>query len=71
MIRILNDARRFGPAEVGQFIGLPGAPMRGLTLENVTVKTAPGYPALATWRCEHVDMTTVKVRDVSPPWTCK
>lgn len=59
----------FGPAEVGQFVGMPGYPLRGLLLENVTVRTAAGAK-LSTWRCEHVDLSTVRVRDVYPPWTC-
>ena len=60
----------FGPAEVGQFVGMPGYPLRGLTLENVTVRAAPGTK-LATWRCEHVDLSTVRVKDVVPPWSCR
>ena len=60
----------YGPAEVGQFIGMPGYPMRGLTLDNVTVRAAPGT-TLATWRCENVDLSTASVTNVVPPWTCK
>ena len=60
----------FGPAEVGQFVGLEGMPIRGLTLDNVTILSAPGHGKLATWRCEHVDKATLTIKDVSPPWTC-
>jgi hypothetical protein len=63
------DGEPYGPAEVGQFIGMAGFPLRGLTLHNVTIRAAPGTK-LATWRCENVDMSTVSVTNVVPPWTC-